>query len=42
MVQPFFFCASDHSHRAGLGHGLSRLWLAALRGGFDVLAVKLK
>jgi hypothetical protein len=32
MVQPFFFCASNHS-RARLGQGLSRLWLAALRGG---------
>src|SRR6516164_7029269 len=27
--------------RAGLGHGLSRLWLAALRGGFRHLAVQL-
>src|ERR1700752_4136961 len=23
-------------HRAGLGHGLNRLWLAALRGGFFI------
>ena len=27
--------------RAGLGYGLSRLWLAALRGGFRHLAVQL-
>ena len=28
-------------HRARLGHVLSRLWLAALRGGFRLLAVQL-
>src|SRR6516162_1244061 len=28
-------------HRARLGHGLSRLWLAGLRGGFRLLAVQL-
>jgi hypothetical protein len=27
-------------HRAGLGHGLNRLWLAALRGGGGFLAVE--
>jgi len=27
--------------RAGLGHGLSRLWLAGLRGGFRLLVVQL-
>src|SRR6516162_4859593 len=27
--------------RAGLGHGLSRLWLAALLGGFRLLTVQL-
>src|SRR6516225_8564862 len=27
--------------RARLGHGLSRLWVAGLRGGFRLLAVKL-
>jgi hypothetical protein len=34
MVQPFFFvCASNHSIKPGWGQGLSRLRLAALRGG---------
>src|SRR5215813_1472060 len=28
-------------HRAGLGHGLNRLWRAALRGGCRLLAVPL-
>ena len=39
MVQPFF-CASTHSIEPGWG--LSRLWRAALRGGFCVPAVQLK
>jgi hypothetical protein len=30
IVQPFF-CASNPLQRAGLGHGLNRLWLTALR-----------
>ena len=30
------------THRAGLEHGMSRLWRAALRSGFVVLTVKLK
>src|SRR5260370_15943355 len=29
-------------HRAGLGHGLNRLWLAALRCGFCLPAVEFK
>ena len=33
-----FLVLGEILHRAGLGHGLSRLWLAALRGGFAVLA----
>src|SRR6516225_3846066 len=28
-------------HRAGLGHGLNRLWLTELRGGFRLLVVQL-
>ena len=36
-----FLLLSLPFHRARLGHGLSRLWLAGLRGGFRRLAVKL-
>jgi hypothetical protein len=36
----FLLLRIEPLHRAGLGHGLSRLWRAALRGGFVVLAVK--
>ena len=32
MVQAFF-CVWNHSIEPGWGHGLNRLWLAALRGG---------
>jgi hypothetical protein len=38
----FFLLRREPLHRARLRHGLSRLWLAALRGGFGLLAVKLK
>src|SRR6516164_9203134 len=36
----FLLLRVEPLHRAGLGHGLSRLRRAALRGGFVVLAVK--
>src|SRR6516162_4179690 len=35
------FLRLEPLRRAGLGYGLSRLWLAALRGGFRHLAVQL-
>src|SRR6516164_9858599 len=41
MVHSLFACVLSHSYRARLGHGLSRLWLAALRGGFRLLVVQL-
>jgi hypothetical protein len=37
-VQPFFFCAWNHSTEPGWGHGLSGLRFAALLGGFRVPA----
>src|SRR6516162_11069241 len=38
MVQPFFFCASDHSTEPG--HALNRLWLVAHRGGLGLRAAE--
>ena len=38
----FLLLRLEPLHRAGLEHGMSRLWRAALRGGFVVLTVKLK
>ena len=38
----FLLLRFEPLHRARLGHGLSRLWLAGLRGGFRLLAVKLR
>ena len=38
----FLLLRLEPLHRARLGHGLSGLWLAALRGGFVVPAVQLK
>ena len=37
-----FLLLGEPFHRARLGHGLSRLWLAALRGGFRLLPGQLK
>ena len=38
----FLLLRFEPLHRARLGHGLSGLWLAGLRGGFRLLAVKLR
>ena len=35
----FLLLCLEPLHRARLGHGLNRLWLAALRGGFRLLVV---
>jgi len=36
----FLLLRLEPLHRAGLGHGLNRLWLAALRGGLCLLLVE--
>ena len=40
MVQTFLILLLEPLRRAGLGHGLNRRWLAALRGGLCLLAVE--
>ena len=39
-VQARFLLLGEPFHRAGLGHGLSRLWLAVLLGGFCAPAMR--